>query len=146
VLPRLSEMQITSPLFVDMFVELRARGFEGDLSVTSAESIVQATDNSIYQVLPQAMAFPRTIEDLVSIARLTCDNALSWRKYVDASAENRNLLGTGYSCRSQVALIDGVTLLHPIQALLGDLRVHAGEPYASVAQAAQVGDLPLSVA
>jgi Fe-S oxidoreductase len=72
--------------------------------------------------------------------------ALSWRKHVDASAENRNLLGTGYSCRSQVALIDGVRLLHPIQTLLGDLREHADEPYASVAQGAQVGDLPLSVA
>ena len=45
MLPCLSEMQTTSPLFVDMFAELRARGFEGDLSVTSAECIVQATDN-----------------------------------------------------------------------------------------------------
>jgi FAD/FMN-containing dehydrogenase len=73
VLPRLNEMPTTSPLFVDMFAELRARGFEGDLSATSSERIVQATDNSIYQVLPQAIAFPRTTEDLVRIARLTSD-------------------------------------------------------------------------
>ena len=53
--------------------------------------------------------------------------ALSWSKYVDAGAENGNLLATGYSCRSQVALIDGVRLLHPIQALLECLREHAGE-------------------
>ncbi|HET6235333.1 MAG TPA: FAD-binding oxidoreductase [Acetobacteraceae bacterium] len=73
MLPRLNEMPTTSPLFVDMFAELRARGFEGDLSATSSERIVQATDNSIYQVLPQAIAFPRTTEDLVRIARLTSD-------------------------------------------------------------------------
>ena len=57
MLPRLNEMPTASPLFVDMFAELRARGFEGDLSATSAERIVQATDNSIYQMLPEAIAF-----------------------------------------------------------------------------------------
>ncbi len=53
--------------------------------------------------------------------------ALSWSKYVDADAENRNLLATGYSCRSQVALIDGVRLLHPLEVLLGLLRERTGE-------------------
>jgi FAD/FMN-containing dehydrogenase len=61
VLPRLSEMPITSPLFADLFAELRTRGFEGDLSATYAERVVQA------------IAFPRSTEDLVRIARLTCD-------------------------------------------------------------------------
>jgi hypothetical protein len=65
--------------------------------------------------------------------------ALSWSKYVDAGAENGNLLATGYSCRSQVALIDGVRLLHPIRALLGLLRERAGETSSSVAQGTQVG-------
>ncbi len=73
MLPRLNEMPATLPLFVDMFAELRARGFEGDLPATSAERVVQATDNSIYQMVPQAIAFPRTTEDLARIARLTCD-------------------------------------------------------------------------
>ena len=54
--------------------------------------------------------------------------ALSWGKYVDAGGENRNLLATGYSCRSQVALIDGVKLLHPLQVLLGALARAHGEP------------------
>ena len=45
MLPRLNEMPTTLPLFVDMFAELRARDFEGDLSATSAERVVQATDN-----------------------------------------------------------------------------------------------------
>jgi Fe-S oxidoreductase len=70
--------------------------------------------------------------------------ALSWSKYVDAGAENGNLLATGYSCRSQVALIDGVRLLHPIQALLGLLRERAGEPSSPVTQGTQVGGFPPS--
>ena len=54
--------------------------------------------------------------------------ALSWSKYVDADVENRTLLATGYSCRSQVGLIDSVRMLHPLQVLLRVLREHAGEP------------------
>ena len=72
MLPRLNEMPATSPLFIDMFAELRARGFEGDLSATSAERIVQATDNSIHQMLhrrtsepaPMAGNFCRTWRDV----------------------------------------------------------------------------------
>jgi hypothetical protein len=66
-------VNLRSPLFADMFAEPRTRGFEGDFSATYAERVVQATDNAIYQVLPQAVAFPRSTEDLVRIARLTCD-------------------------------------------------------------------------
>jgi Fe-S oxidoreductase len=70
--------------------------------------------------------------------------ALSWSKYVDAGTENGNLLATSYSCRSPVALIDGVRLLHPIRALLGLLRERAGETSSSVAQGTQVGGFPPS--
>ena len=38
---------------------LRARGFAGDLSSTHADRTVLATDNSIYHVTPEAIAFPR---------------------------------------------------------------------------------------
>jgi FAD/FMN-containing dehydrogenase/Fe-S oxidoreductase len=42
---------------------------------------------------------------------------LSWSRHVaERSAEN--LLADGYSCRSQVKLVDGVRLRHPVQALL----------------------------
>jgi hypothetical protein len=41
--------------------------------------------------------------------------------HVAAHAENRRLLAAGYSCRSQVKLVDGLTLPHPAQALLACL-------------------------
>jgi Fe-S oxidoreductase len=41
----------------------------------------------------------------------------SWGNHL-SKASPRTVLATGYSCRSQVKRLDGVTLLHPIQALL----------------------------
>ena len=43
--------------------------------------------------------------------------ALSWQEKVAAHGKEGRLLATGYSCRSQVKIIDGVVLRHPVQAL-----------------------------
>ena len=47
---------------------------------------------------------------------------MSWGTQVAKWAENGRLLATGYSCRSQVKIIDGQVLPHPAQALLACLR------------------------
>src|SRR5689334_18182163 len=73
MLPRLSETPVHAPLYGDVLTELRLRGFEGDLAPGYGDRVVSGTDNSIYQVFPQAIAFPRTTEDLVRIARVTSD-------------------------------------------------------------------------
>ncbi|QTP59884.1 FAD-binding oxidoreductase [Billgrantia antri] len=49
---------------------LKAAGFEGEIAPDYASRTVLATDNSIYQRLPQAALFPRHAEDLEHIARL----------------------------------------------------------------------------
>ena len=41
--------------------------------MNDAERTVMATDNSIYQITPQAIAFPRDTDDLVRIAKLLAD-------------------------------------------------------------------------
>ena len=43
--------------------------------------------------------------------------ALSWQEKVAAHSKEGRLLATGYSCRFQVKIIDGVDLRHPVQAL-----------------------------
>ncbi len=60
-------------LYRDVLAELRLRGFEGDLAPGYGDRVVSATDNSIYQLFPQAIAFPRTTEDLVRIARVAAE-------------------------------------------------------------------------
>ncbi|NIC08081.1 D-2-hydroxyglutarate dehydrogenase YdiJ [Billgrantia bachuensis] len=54
---------------------LKATGFEGEIAPDYASRTVLATDNSIYQRLPQAALFPRHAADLERIARLAGDAA-----------------------------------------------------------------------
>lgn len=42
---------------------------------------------------------------------------LSWRPLVSGRADSDVLMATGYSCRSQTRFVDGVSLVHPMQAL-----------------------------
>ena len=73
MIPRLSDTPGPMPLHVAFLAELRARGFVGDLSSNHADRTVFATDNSIYQLKPQALAFPQNTDDLVRIARTAQD-------------------------------------------------------------------------
>jgi FAD/FMN-containing dehydrogenase/Fe-S oxidoreductase len=59
--------------YPDFLNALRNAGFEGDLTDALSDRMVLATDNSIYQVLAQAVAFPRSTADLQRIARLLTD-------------------------------------------------------------------------
>ena len=45
-------------------------GFTGEISGRYADRVVLATDNSIYQRLPQAVVFPRSVEDVQLLAKL----------------------------------------------------------------------------
>src|SRR3954452_23091007 len=73
MIPRLVDVPRPAPLYAAFLAELRARGFAGDLSETYSDRTVLATDNSIYQLTPQAIAFPREMDDLVRIARIAQD-------------------------------------------------------------------------
>ncbi len=73
MLPRLSDIPAPASLYDEVVAELRLRGFEGELAQDYGHRVVSATDNSIYQLFPQAIAFPRTTEDLVRIARIACE-------------------------------------------------------------------------
>ncbi|MBF8224302.1 D-2-hydroxyglutarate dehydrogenase YdiJ [Halomonas sp. 328] len=54
---------------------LKASGFEGEIAPDFANRTVLATDNSIYQRLPQAVIYPRNAADLERLARLAGEAA-----------------------------------------------------------------------
>lgn len=54
----------------DFLAALRTGGFKGEISADYASRTVLATDNSIYQRLPQAAVFPRDTADVTLVARL----------------------------------------------------------------------------
>jgi len=71
MIPRLTDRPVSDSLYHDFAAELRLRGFEGELSSSYADRTVLSTDNSIYQVWPQLIAFPKHADDLTRIAKLS---------------------------------------------------------------------------
>jgi FAD/FMN-containing dehydrogenase/Fe-S oxidoreductase len=49
---------------------LRAGGFTGDVHTDFATRLVAATDNSVYQIIPQAVIYPRSHDDVVLAMQL----------------------------------------------------------------------------
>ena len=115
----------TVSLAVDYLAELRLRGFEGDIAQGHADRTVFATDNSIYQVAPQAIVFPRHETDVVRIAKLAGEPRFSALKFTPRGG------GTGTNGQS---LTDGVSVdlsrhmnaILEINAEEGWARVQAG--------------------
>ncbi|GGX96071.1 hypothetical protein GCM10007160_24440 [Litchfieldella qijiaojingensis] len=70
MIERLDTYERLAAPYLHFLDALRADGFRGEIAPDYANRVVQATDNSIYQRLPQAVLYPRNAEDLVRLARL----------------------------------------------------------------------------
>ena len=70
MLPRLTKIPQLSPLVSDYLDALRLQHFEGDIASNYADRLSLATDNSVYQQLPQAILFPKNIADVVRLTKL----------------------------------------------------------------------------
>ncbi|MCM2680785.1 FAD-binding oxidoreductase [Echinimonas agarilytica] len=57
------------PVYQEFLEAAREAGFEGDIETSYSSRLVLATDNSVYQQLPQAAVFPKNIKDVQCIAR-----------------------------------------------------------------------------
>ncbi|NKF51544.1 FAD-binding oxidoreductase [Shewanella sp. WXL01] len=71
MLPLLSHQQTLEPVYLSFLDELAQSAFEGDIDSRYSARMVQATDNSVYQFLPQAVIYPahqQDIELLLSLA------------------------------------------------------------------------------
>src|SRR4030095_14005544 len=77
MIPLLRGTDAAAPTYVNFLAELRLRGFEGDVSSEAADRTVFATDNSIYQVTPQAVVFPRNATDVWRIAKLASESGFN---------------------------------------------------------------------
>ncbi len=60
---------LTQPV-IDFLHALKRDGFTGDATASYADRLTMATDNSIYQLMPDAVVFPRSTADVVLIGRL----------------------------------------------------------------------------
>lgn len=71
MIPRIDQTSPVQALYLAFIDALKNRGFEGDLNPDYANRTVLSTDNSIYQILPQGVLYPRNTNDLVLIATLS---------------------------------------------------------------------------
>ncbi|WP_439135488.1 D-2-hydroxyglutarate dehydrogenase YdiJ [Pseudomaricurvus sp.] len=71
MIPSIRETSPVQAQYLAFIEALKACGFEGDLNPDYANRTVLATDNSIYQVLPQGVIYPKNATDLVRVAELS---------------------------------------------------------------------------
>lgn len=64
MIPRLDYQGSVSPLTLAFLDELKAGGFHGELDKSYAGRLAMATDNSVYQLTPQAVIYPKDVDDL----------------------------------------------------------------------------------
>lgn len=58
---------------LDYLKALEQQGFTGDIATRYADRLTMATDNSIYQLLPDAVVFPRSTADVALVARVAAE-------------------------------------------------------------------------
>ena len=74
MLPALAHQNGTEELVLSFLQELEKAGFCGDIESSYASRLAVATDNSVYQQLPQAVIFPTSNQDLVALGELAQRN------------------------------------------------------------------------
>lgn len=70
MIPRLAVQETLKPEYTLFLDALAKTPFSGEMRPDFASRLLMSTDNSIYQILPQAIVFPRTEEDLVHLFKL----------------------------------------------------------------------------
>ncbi|MBD8212773.1 D-2-hydroxyglutarate dehydrogenase YdiJ [Erwinia persicina] len=77
MIPQISQAPGLVPLVLSFLDALKQNGFTGDTATSYADRLMMSTDNSIYQLLPDAVIFPRSTTDVALIARLAAETRFS---------------------------------------------------------------------
>ena len=73
MIPQISQAPGVVQLVLNYLQALEQQGFTGDTATRYADRLTMATDNSIYQLLPDAVIFPRSTADVALLARLAAE-------------------------------------------------------------------------
>ncbi|EPL8093025.1 D-2-hydroxyglutarate dehydrogenase YdiJ [Morganella morganii] len=74
MIPQLTQSPQVSPAVERYIHALNESGFTGDTTTRYGDRLTLATDNSIYQLLPQAIVFPRSTADVILVMRLAAQD------------------------------------------------------------------------
>ncbi|GAA6206607.1 FAD-binding and (Fe-S)-binding domain-containing protein [Thalassotalea sp. SU-HH00458] len=81
MLPRLDPQELVAPLYQDYAKTLSLLNFTGDISTSYGARLAVATDNSIYQQLPQLVIHPRCQHDIQIITELASQDKFQEIKF-----------------------------------------------------------------
>jgi len=70
ILPKLDEQELVSPLYLEYAAQLKNQPYSGEIDCQYSTRLAMATDNSVYQQLPQLVLQPRTINDIQLLTAL----------------------------------------------------------------------------
>ncbi|WP_299020262.1 FAD-binding and (Fe-S)-binding domain-containing protein [uncultured Photobacterium sp.] len=70
MLPALTHQNSIDDVVLSFLNDLENAGFAGDIEQSYASRLAVATDNSVYQQVPQAVVLPRSVDDLVLIGKI----------------------------------------------------------------------------
>ncbi len=70
MIPQISQAPGLIQRVLTFLETLKEQGFTGDTATSYADRLSLSTDNSIYQLLPDAVLFPRSTADVALIARV----------------------------------------------------------------------------
>lgn len=70
MIPKVSHVDSTQSHYLAFLNALKKTRFVGDICPDYANRTVLSTDNSVYQILPQGVIYPSSIEDLVALTEL----------------------------------------------------------------------------
>jgi len=101
MIPKINSLPTSHASYLRFFETLKTLPFKGDICADDANRTVLATDNSIYQVLPQGVIYPACEHDLVLICQL-----VDKKEFRDIVVTPRGG-GTGTNAQS---LTDGVVV------------------------------------
>lgn len=75
MLPLLSHQQTLEPVYLAYLDALEQSEYSGDIDKRYSARLVQATDNSVYQFLPQAVLYPKNQQDIQIALTLAATDA-----------------------------------------------------------------------
>ena len=75
MIPRLDYQDSLSPTTLQFLDVLGRSAFRGDIEKSYASRLAMATDNSVYQVIPEAVLYPRSADDIAVMLRLAQESA-----------------------------------------------------------------------
>lgn len=81
MIPRIDLQAQITPTYFEFLDVLAESGFRGDIERSYASRLAVATDNSVYQMLPQAVVFPRSVQDLSLLLSLATKAAFQEIKF-----------------------------------------------------------------